>query len=313
MASSHFVFIRENPHLTPHKTDLFARGRPNQADELNHFTRVLISTISEFSATERAKYPPVDELPKSGKLFSDGLLDELEKMYSLGPHRTNSATHNPLSSNHQEIEYWAKAAQRAGGEPSYSSGDGDLADAVKMLIIANEMPALLRLANHPQVPLHKLNYLSWGHSFGFNSVAGNALWAYLFLNIADAVKFNAIPESSSARLSLFEMESFRYFTCNALADWDFPAQNIPHRAFWLPRGVEQRQMTGAINPLDAREDREEFMEYLKMCFGILYRYDVLMRECGVEPDWTEMVVMPLAGHLGWGAKFECKGGSYKFV
>jgi hypothetical protein len=55
-----------------------------------------------------------------------------------------------------------------------------LADAVKMLIISNEMLALLRLANHEKVPLEDLIHLGCGHSFGVVHVADVALEISIF-------------------------------------------------------------------------------------------------------------------------------------
>ena len=34
-------------------------------------------------------------------------------------------------------------------------------------------------------------------------------------------------------------------------------------------------------------DMEAMREYLKNLFALMYRYDVLMRECGMDPKWEE--------------------------
>lgn len=36
---------------------------------------------------------------------------------------------------------------------------------------------------------------------------------------------------------LLEMDTFRRFARDSLSDYDYPAQNIPHRAFWHTLGV----------------------------------------------------------------------------
>ncbi|KAJ5997787.1 hypothetical protein N7522_009447 [Penicillium canescens] len=97
-ASSHFVLVKLNPHYTPRRTNLFPRNSASQANDLNHFARVLVNTIREFSTTERAKYA-VDmhaTLAEQEKLFSDELLTYPERKFGLGQHRKNSAQHNPL-------------------------------------------------------------------------------------------------------------------------------------------------------------------------------------------------------------------------
>ena len=34
-------------------------------------------------------------------------------------------------------------------------------------------------------------------------------------------------------------------------------------------------------------DMEAMRDYLKTLFALMYRYDVLMRECGMDPKWEE--------------------------
>jgi hypothetical protein len=41
--------------------------------------------------------------------------------------------------------------------------------------------------------------------------------------------------------------------------------------------------------VSVHEDMGAMREYLKTLFGLMYRYDVLMRECGQDPKWeTEL-------------------------
>ncbi|KAJ7737685.1 hypothetical protein B0H16DRAFT_1571440 [Mycena metata] len=53
---SNLIIIRENPAVTPRRTDLFPRDLPSQEKSLTHFTRTLVAAIKTFSETERAKY-----------------------------------------------------------------------------------------------------------------------------------------------------------------------------------------------------------------------------------------------------------------
>ncbi|OJJ87459.1 uncharacterized protein ASPGLDRAFT_120308 [Aspergillus glaucus CBS 516.65] len=306
-ASTHFNLIRCNRRFTPHRTNLFSRNKPSESTDLSHFRRVFIATIREFSHTKPLSPISLD------KLISDSLLSYPERKYGLGPHETNSALHNPLSAKHQNIQYWIN---RAGTpeEPAYSSNDGDLSDAVKMLVIiaasangidteAKErsreaISALLTLSRHSQIPIHTLNNIHWGHGFGVALVADFALEAYLLINLVDGVlSRNRLTSGNSMEkeVSLLEMESFRYLISKALPDYDYPVQNIPHRAFWNELGVTDtwayqqkfRQCVGgeeqdmnAIDPLgDGNEEvRQGLRQYLKTCFAILYVYDMLLRE-----------------------------------
>ncbi|KAE8316320.1 hypothetical protein BDV41DRAFT_573979 [Aspergillus transmontanensis] len=171
--SSHFGFIKEIQYKNC-KDDFVIHDRfaDRQSAELKHFTKTLVS------------YPPSTALPTSGLLFDTSILPAIEQKYQREPHRTNSAVSNPLCGEFQNVNHWISQAP-------YSTADGDLADAVKMLLISNEMLALLRLANHKKIPLATLDNLSWGHSFGVNHLPDVAVQAYLLLNIATAVKANA--------------------------------------------------------------------------------------------------------------------------
>lgn len=309
-ASTHFDLIRCNRRFTPHRTDLFPRHKPSESTDLNHFRRVFIATIREFSTTEQSK--PLSPT-SSDKLISDSLLSYPERKYGLGLHETNSALHNPLSAKHQNVQYWISCAGTQ-EEPTYTSSDGDLSDAVKMLIIiaasangsdteAKErsreaISALHALSHHPQIPVHTLANIHWGHGFGVELVADFALEAYILINLVDAVLSRSRSNSGTSmekEASLLEMDSFRNFISKALPDYDYPTQNIPHRAFWNKLGVTDnwdyqqklRQCAGseeqdmkAIDPLrDANEEvRYNLRQYLKTCFAILYVYDMLLRE-----------------------------------
>lgn len=129
-------------------------------------------------------------------------------------------------------------------------------------------------------------------------VADFALEAYLLINLVDGVlSRNRLTSDNSMEkeVSLLEMESFRHFISKALPDYDYPVQNIPHRAFWNELGVtdtwayepkysqcvqDEKNDMDAIDPLrDGNEEvRQGLRQYLKSCFAILYVYDMLLRE-----------------------------------
>ncbi|KAH2859213.1 hypothetical protein KXW36_008823 [Aspergillus fumigatus] len=292
--SAHFAFTKDNQDIRRNDFLVHDRLVDRQSADFKHFTQTLISTIEEFSATERAKYPPPAALPKSGPLYDAAILSSIEEKYHLGPHATNSAVSNPLSEEFQDVDYWISQAP-------YSTVTAHLADAVKMLIISNEMLALLRLANHEKIPLMDLNHLSWGHSFGVTHVADVALEIYMLLNIAASVKANAKPGSANETGCLTETRRFRSFASWGLGDFDFPAQNIPHRLFWNTKCITDGLEFSTWDPLrlESDDERREMKEYLKMCFELLYRYDLLLKEMGGDPEWKEKILGIL--HT-WGAR-----------
>lgn len=73
--ASHLKFIREARHVTPHRTDLFPLEKPNQANDLNYFTKRLATTIRNFAKTERAKYPEKFDIRDEGQVISDELIE----------------------------------------------------------------------------------------------------------------------------------------------------------------------------------------------------------------------------------------------
>ncbi|KAF5544519.1 hypothetical protein FPHYL_11009 [Fusarium phyllophilum] len=295
LIASHFT-------LAPAEQDgnysLAALGSPEQQAVISHFNRVFLTTIREFSDTETTK---IDSASANGKLFSDEVLYFAERHFGLEPHEDNSALHNPLKSSHQDLEYWKRRAKDPDSdyEPCYTTADANLADAAKMLVTVaataddkttrcDALSVLVRLAK--EVPLSNLRGLHWGHAFGLDLVASVALQMYIYLNLIEAVESRA-----AERVSLLSVDNFLSFLSNhALENYDFPAQNIPHRAFWHSLGVNESWVADrrkgtlegdmvVIDPLaDGLDEvqqkaREELKKYLKHCFAILYVYDVVLR------------------------------------
>ncbi|KAM5343345.1 hypothetical protein ACJ41O_014311 [Fusarium nematophilum] len=291
--------------------DLVALNLPSESSTLGHCSRVFSATIKEFSATELRR---VQSVQSTTQLFSDDVLVFPERHFGLGPYGHNSALHNPLSSSHQDLRYW----QRRAGVMSFSTADADLGDAVKMLVVvaavASEkalrieaLSALLQLAAH--VPISQLRRLSWGHGFGTDFVAGVALKVYVHLNLTEAVQCR-----QKEQVSLLNVEPvLHHLSGHALQDYDYPAQNVPHRAFWNSLGVtdlwagKQLSTNGragiedaVIDPLAPDDDeihqqaRNRLQKYLKDCFAILYVYDVVLRQaCGpdeAEEFWASEIV-----------------------
>ncbi|KAF4949574.1 hypothetical protein FSARC_13439 [Fusarium sarcochroum] len=293
--ASHFTFVKSD---TSDNYDLVALNSPSQTATLGHFSRVVSATIKEFSDTEISK---VETSQGKGKLFSDDILSFPERYFGLGPHEGNSVLHNPLTASHQDLKYWQSRANEGDGT-LHSTVNADLAEAVKMLVITaavgddkvlrlEALSALLRLSEH--VPISDMRNLHWGHGFGVDLVAGVALEVYVLLNLIEAVQCR-----QQEQVSLLSIERLvQYLGGTALQNYDYPAQNIPHRAFWDTLGVTDMNAHAlletpdlstererpVIDPLASVDDeihqkaRQDLKKYLKDCFAILYVYDVFLR------------------------------------
>lgn len=309
-------------------TDLQARNASLDEKVVGHFNRVLLSTIREFSESQLQKLDLIQPTNRDVKLFTDEVLIFPERHFGLGPHSHNSAANNPLSADHQKVEYWQRRAGQSetSTDMRFSSGDGDLADAIKMLVIVSAvagqrsdtkhigleaLSALLHLAS--KVPLGQLRHIHWGHGFGVDLVADVALSIYMWVNITEAVQTRSCDRAGTeSRVSLLQVNGFlSYLNRDALQDYDYPAQNIPHITFWRSVGITQDWLRdrqndmwkndknggdGAVIDIFSPKDlnspraREELHQYLKNCFAILYTYDVFLRQaCGArdaDDFWT---------------------------
>ncbi len=217
-------------------------------------------------------------LPNEGNLFSD----ELKKKYP-----------GFFNDQNQRIEYWiwrAKAGfsssgPRKNGEETigYGWAEGDLAYVVEILLYENEMSTLIMMAHHPKIPIASLHKLGCGYYIGFSRVMQSALRAYMFFNSAEATNILANGEytySDGYESLLREVAAsmnqapHRHFlqSCGLFDESGFFKTFSIHDPDWM-RGV---YVHTNLDPLH---------EYLKTLFSLLYRYDLLLRECEIEPGW----------------------------
>lgn len=208
-------------------------------------------------------------LPMSGDLFPDEMCERYPDY---------------LNKENQKIENWIGLAIRDDQSipPTlhYNTRHANLAEAVKILISDNHLAPLLMLAQHPLIPLHSLRCLSWGHHFGFSRVMEAALRAYLFLNVHAAV-------GSLNNGNYMHSQEYPSMLYELTRDFDYPAQQLPHRQFFGQGGE-----VGVHLPL-VHEDHAALRGYIKMLFEILYRYDVVVRECGLDPEWESYIAFNL--------------------
>ncbi|PPQ81432.1 hypothetical protein CVT26_007480 [Gymnopilus dilepis] len=292
--STNFKFVKEDRRFTPPLTGVVSKRDPAAPGQIKHFVHKSIHAIQTFSETERAKYPPQFTSLTSGPLFRDDLLDKYPEY---------------LNRRNQRIEHWiARAATTGNGH--FHTSHGDLADVVKVLLYENQMETLLMLAQHPSIPLGDLHNLSWGHHFGFSRVGESAARAYLFFNCAEAV---GILESGEYALT----RDYYFLLQEIGASMDYPAQQIPHVNFLRECGILSEGDSRCYGPKEdanksfVHTDYRRLQEYLKELFALMYRYDMLVRECGLDANWEGELSNrePIRQH----AKLDYVNGEYKVV
>ena len=256
--ASNFQFIRDNPRYTPRiNAGIFIRNLPHQTSQFQHFVRAFSNTVDTFAQTERAKYPISFPTPTSDQVFTDGLRHKYPDF---------------LNERNQRIEFWISSGKLYG----YNTSHGSLADVVKILIHENQLSTLLMLAQHLDIPLHQLCHLSWGHHFGFSRGLDSSLRAYIFFNVAAAM---GILGDGRYREMDYYPELVRYLN-NA---GDYPGQQVLHRQFFEEYRVPPSG-EGGQSPA-VHQDLSRLRQYMKDLFATMYRYDIVMKECGRDPEW----------------------------
>ncbi|KAF8946756.1 hypothetical protein BGZ47_011500 [Haplosporangium gracile] len=262
--------------------DLNPCKKPSQDNELLYLSNAIAHAIQEFSATERKKYPVQFPAESSGQLFSNELLQKC--LASAHEYANYGVTELYLTGQNQRLEYWIRRAGAAYEReldtwylPSkvlFSCHDLDLADAVKILIIENDMSAVLALACHPLIPLKDLDSIGWGHSFGINRLVDYCLRPYIYLNIL--AEFPEWCQNEKYR----KLKAFQRLERLMTSSCDGDGQMPMHRSFFGDPNKE-----GQFVPRDIFADMGRMKEYLKLCFAVLYRYDMVAKEYGREPNW----------------------------
>jgi hypothetical protein len=86
-----------------------------------------------------------------------------------------------------------------------------------------------------------------------------------------------------------ELASYQYLGRHLTNCCDGDAQTLPHRAFLAVPLETKAHWNGDEQFIDAFSDLKKLKEYLKDCFALLYRYEMLLLECGLTPKWDEEV------------------------
>lgn len=264
---SNLFFVTQDKHYTPPKTGFVPVETPNSTRSLRHLASKLLVTIHTFAGTERQKYPANIPPMHTGPLFSDALMEKY-------PHY--------LTTEVQQVETWIERFKRRPTGPH-----GDLMDVVNVLLAEpSELPTLLMLAQHPLIHMKALYYHSWGHHFGFCRTREAALASYVF--------FNAIEAAGKLTDGTYALDTqYASLVAELTYRMDFSAQQIPHAKFFSDAG-ELHDGKVVIH-----KDYERLQCYLKDVFAVLYRYDVLAGECGIEVNWLEEIGHCYPLSAGW--------------
>ncbi|KAG6856706.1 hypothetical protein H0H87_001495 [Tephrocybe sp. NHM501043] len=170
---------------------------------------------------------------------------------------------------------WVPALEATGPGSLLSRilGDFHLADAVKILVSENEMTPFLMLAQHSQIPLHTLHTMSHNYATGFSNTIRGALHVYIRLNLW-------------AAMGIFEGGEYLEMNSRSLErDASMAMQHVGDQAHRELFGYRQGLVTeGPVVHGDLKR-----LEHLKKISQLLYRYDMLLKECGIDPGWEDEI------------------------
>ncbi|KAF9940865.1 hypothetical protein BGZ67_006527 [Mortierella alpina] len=263
---------RRYPDAPP---DFRPLGRPDRANVFSYFSKALIKTIHEFADTERGKYPPKFQAMRTGDVFSSEVIQKCN--------RYRDFTRACLNDTNQKLEHWISRVMHPDETllhgiiqaPCYVGVDRDLATVLKILIAENEMQPVLGLAYHPSVPLETLyeptvDGTSWPNTLFKYYCQGRY---YLNLRGFQGVMDKALRDYNPGSL-------FHYSDLGALDE----------------EGVWKPLVFGSQNyeTIDIFGDMKRLKKYLKACFAVLYRTEMMARECGKVIPWLELVEIALS-------------------
>ena len=109
------------------------------------------------------------------------------------------------------------------------------------------------------------------------------LVTYAFLHAGVThILFNMLGQADLFRNGEYkEIGIFKRSADGLVCTMDYDAQQVPHRTFLTP----------SLEGLDkVCSDPDAMNEYLRTLFRMMYQYDMIARECGIEPDWEEEII-----------------------
>lgn len=270
---------------------LYRRDLPEECKELRHFATAFARTIKEFSQAERRKYPSAEKLKQEiadgeETIFPEDFITRFEAKYGAldddpqGRRRLERYRllgHEDKDLRTMQLPYW-KANVHNGG-PLHRHMH--FAGYIKVLLEFGELHTPLRLAHVPEIPLATLRSYGQSHQMGFLAAAELALTIYIWLNVVAAYPNQKLIEDETYVNTLFHLKIWNWH----IGHRDYNAQCVPHQRIWgWPQDTGVAIFSKGAN---------EVHDYLAYCFRILYMYDVLATEIGVEEDWRQRIEFTL--------------------
>ncbi|KAF9963876.1 hypothetical protein BGZ70_007141 [Mortierella alpina] len=229
--------------------------------------------IHEFADTERGKYPAKFRARSTGDVFPNEVIQKCSRYryrYCYNPSKLC------LNDTNQKLEHWISRAKPEDETPLpgimkapyYHARDLDLATALKILVIENEMQP----------------------NCGWNQLAKYTLQVYVYINI-----LAEFPEYCQGRYYV-NLPGFRGVMDKATNNYE--PEELFHYSYlgalyeegvWRP--LEFRSQN--YEAIDLFGEMNRLKEYLKTLFAVLYRTEVLARECGKAIPWNELVEVAL--------------------
>lgn len=303
---------------------LHALDKPTQTSDLVFFCARFIRALNAFSTTARAKFPSplaVDD-HKSPRISAADTDDRL--LRAAGQKRDeNHARYAGMSvEGYREARLdgrvmplgnWLHGYESVLEDRSFEAG----ADMTKALLDEGcrgegrgaggkeekeEETAwgiLLRMARSEKQmgagARMVLGSVSYGqsHQQGWKTVGWMALEGYMLLNTIMAVP--GLMQDDKAGVAMWKRWNRIRRWCRSFT-MDNNTQTLPHAQFWRAVGVMREDCFLEINDgimasADLFQDMDRVQEYSKKCWRLMYGCDLLMKECGIDPDW--------AGQLPW--------------
>ena len=128
------------------------------------------------------------------------------------------------------------------------------------------------------------------HQQGWRVVGEMALEGYMLVNTIMDVP--GLMQDEGGVVAWKRWDRIRSW-CHCFAK-DNNTQMLPHAEFWRAVGVLEEDCFSEVNDekmasVDLFQDMDRVQEYLKKCWRLMYGCDLLMKECGIDPDWAGLL------------------------
>ena len=219
----------------------------------------------------------------------------------------------PSKSAHEGSADWGQGAEiikvlimeAASISPALSAeiAENDAAEGERLK--RQSMERLLLMANHPGMNILELREKLQGDNFGISRVAGEALRAYIYLNliiamreggsdVCDFVGDGGGENKGEKRRKFMDCENYKRMLRKVTGRYPGDAHALVHRMFFLGNPRESYRW-GKTPSRDVLEDLEGLQGYLKGIWRVMVTYDVVVREAGGDPKECEWALGRMFG------------------